>query len=269
MNRYWAFLLIIPLALAAEQSLPITDAQADVIVATEEATKEAEAQEATADLRVLQQRTYDLGDRKFTLQQVAPPDLPNSEESVSTSESTQSPLELEQMITQTQWIPLSAIVYEQDGAAITHLRWEHNDMVYEAWSEADFRLLRPLTRFSVDSQPYEINLSIFSESVEEMELRRRAALDRGIEIKLPVIPNLPAGDASISEYSVEADSEQIFENEAAFIPIDDLHAYYDAHHDELAVKVANIEALNAARKRYLAKNPPSKDTTLNYWIEEK
>lgn len=247
----------------------INPAQADAIIETQQAAKEAERQSKRQNFHVLQRRKMDLGDRSLILERVAKPNLP--QRPPKPTPVAQTPAEQAAMLEEyenTVWISLSAVVYDNYGVPITHLRWQYDGNSYEAWSEADFTYFRTVPEFSVEGKQYRIAMTIFNESVEEMDKRKRAALADGMILNLPEIPTLPTTDEMMSEYFVVSDDPSIFENEEAFTPIDDAHQYYDANLDELQVRLANRKALNAAQKRHEATNPKSKDTTLTYWIEK-
>lgn len=265
------FASFLPVMLCADPA-PITKSQADAIISAEMASKEAKREAKKIDFTVLQRRTYDLGDHTMTIERAAPPNLPKRETATAPAPTPAEQLAFQEMIRQAQQaklISLRAVVYDNHGTPITHLRWQYEGQTYEAWSEADFNLFRTLHDFSLDEQQYRLSMFIFNESVEEMEKRRQAARAEGIELNLPNIPVLPVTQEGVSEYFVETDDPKIFSVEDAFTPIDDAHQYLDSHFDELKKKLADQNALNDARKRYLEANPVSKDTTLTYWIEDK
>ncbi len=215
-----------------------------------------------------------MGDHSMTLEHIAPPNLPRKESSPQKTELTQKEQEalLRQLseMQEAKIISLIAVVYDfANNSPVTHLRWQHEGQLYEAWSEADFRYLRTLPNFSADKSRYRLSLLVFSESIEDMEHQRQAAEAHGVKMRLPEIPNLPTTLSGVSEYFVVSDDPDVFEQEAAFIPLDDIHAYYDGNLEKLKQKLANQEAMNDARARYREAHPQSKDTTLTYWIEEK
>lgn len=266
-------MMLTPVALLGDGTdRAITAIEADQIVATEMAAKEAKREAETPNFRVLQRRVIDFGDRKVTIDQVARPNLPPRPPKPEEREPTAAELAAFQKAMreyrQTQWISLSAVVYDNYGTPITHLRWKHEDTMYEAWSEADFNYLRTVREFTGgQDQKYQLSMFIFEESVEDMEKRRKEALAEGIVLNLPVIPELPTVEEGVSEYFVMAEDRSVFDDEAAFIALDELHAFYDANlEDSLKIKLANQEAMHEARKRYDAQNPKSKDRTINYWV---
>lgn len=276
MKLYLLTLITVPCLLSAqtpETVQPITRVQAEAMVQADMAQKEAQREVKRIDFTVLQRRTYNLGDSTFTVERAAPPNLPEREAKPEpappTTAEQQAFQEMVQQIQQTKLISLRAVVYDNYGTPITHLRWQYEGETYEAWSEADFNLFRTLHDFAPEGEGYRLSMFIFNESVEAMDQRRKAARAEGIELNMPIIPTLPASQEGVTEYFVESDNPDVFKNEAAFTPLDHAHAFYDSHLDELKTKLANQEEVNAARKRYLEQNPPSKDTTLTYWIEEK
>lgn len=260
---------LLPVALLADNTTPITKAQADSVIAAEMAAKKAERDAKKIDFTVLQRRTYDLGDHTMTLERAAPPNLPERETKPQPTPPTPAEQQAFQEMQQAELIPLRAVVYDNYGTPITHLRWQYDGKTYEAWSEADFNLFRTMHDFSLNRQEYRVSMFIFNESVEEMDKRRQAARAEGIELNLPEIPPLPVTDERLTEYFVESDDPNVFADEDAFIPLDDAHQFYDANLEELKTKLGNQEKLNAARQRYREANPATKDTTLTYWIEEK
>lgn len=208
----------------------------------------------------------------MTIDQVArpnlPPRTPKPDERKITGAEMAAFQEAMKEYRETQFISLSAVVYDNYGTPITHLRWKHEDTMYEAWSEADFNYLRSVREFTGgNDQKYQLSMFIFEESVEEMDKRRKEALAQGIVLNLPVIPELPTLELGVSEYFVIAEDRNVFDDESAFYPLDELHAFYDANlEDSLKISLANQEAMYEARKRYEAQNPKSKDRTINYWV---
>ena len=108
-------------------------------------------------------------------------------------------------------------------------------------------------------------MMVGDDSSEAMEARAQLAREQGVELPQQIeIPDMSVFTPGRSEYLIEAGEQA--EDPAAYAAIDALHAYYEAHREELAVKRQRREALQAARERYKQANPEQpRDTVINFW----
>lgn len=266
MKKYLYFTALLPAALAAERAIPITDAQADAIVAADVAAKEAKREAETPNFRVLERRTYQLADRTVTLSRVAPP-RPTRQTARPQSEMTPAQRQaIQEEMERMKIISVIATVYDK---SITHVRWSDKErQQYSAWIRADFNLFRPIQEFTVGDQTYRLSAIVLNESSNDLEERRKLAQQEGYDIQLPTIPDLPPATDGVTEYYVESDDPAIFEDASAFEGIEAMLFHLDASHADMLTALKDQEALSEARKRYREANPASKDVQINYWINE-
>lgn len=267
MKPFIYFAGLLPTILCADTIMPISDSQADAIVAAEVAAKKAEREAKQIDFTVLQRRTIVLPDRTLTMNRVAPPDLPQRTAQANTPKMTPAQRQaLQEEMEQIKLISVVATVYDK---SITLVRWNNKEgQQYSAWVRADFNLFRPLQEFTLGDQTYRMSALVLNESSEELEERRKLAREQGYDIQLPVIPNLPEATDGVTEYFVESDDPAISEDDTAFEGIEAMLLHLDASYADLVTALQRQEAITEARKRYKAANPKSPDTKLIYWYKE-
>ncbi|WP_269537052.1 hypothetical protein [Cerasicoccus fimbriatus] len=262
--------LLLPALLQAQPTAPnaepLTNQQADAIVATDMAARKAK-QEANAPVfRVLERRSIVLPDRTVTMNRVAPPNASSFTERPQSPE--MSPAErqaLQEEMATIKTVSLSVWVYDR---SVSRLVWHHEGQPYVAWVPADLNPCRTIRDFTVGDQHYQLSMFLQNEDIEALKERQEAARQEGVDYPMPQIPALPESQEGVTEYFVESESPNTPLNAAAFDGIEALLAYMDASHESLVNALQRQEAISEARKRYQAANPPSQNVQINYWNEE-
>lgn len=239
----------------ADSSLsPLSDAEADAIIAQQVAGKaqaEAEHIANSVAFTVLERREVDMGGRKLISNRVSDPKLPKLKVKTSTAAPADyviPPEFLEYAAREHVTLMLSATVYNRE---VTHLKWRHEEIEYEAWSSIDWNFMRGVNNLKSETKDFMIFQGVGDSYYDVNEL-----------------PALPEFTPNQAEYFVFADSTSEIDD-AAFEAVDILHSYYDANEAELKNRYQRYEALSAAKKRHDAAHPKKpKNAVVHFWKSE-
>lgn len=240
--------------LGAEEPLTtLSDAEADAIIAqqvADKAQREAEHLANTVAFQILERRELSIGDRKLIASRVADPKLPAEESSAPVVSFSSTPPQEFVAYAAKEHVALmvSATVYDN---RITQLKWRHETIEYEAWSNIDWNFMRSVHRLQTDTADYSIFQGVGDLPLDESE-----------------IPELPPFTPDRAEYFVFVEQRQELDD-AAFAPIDALHQHYEANEQELKTIYQRNVALSEARKRHEAAHPQKpKNAEIFFWKTE-
>jgi hypothetical protein len=232
---------------------PLSDPEADAIVAREIATKEkAEAAHIANSMafNVLERREVNLGGRKLISNRVSDPQLPErkTKKRAKPISSAAIPPELLNRLSKEQHTLLLSATIHEGEPTVTHLSWRGVDGVeFEAWSSINWNFMRGVVNLSSETDSYLILQGVGPPSFEDE------------------VPDLPPFTEGRAEYFVFADSAADIDGDA-YEGIDLLHSYYEANEAALKVRYQRNEAINAAKKRYRAANPEKpKNAVVHFW----
>jgi hypothetical protein len=148
---------------------------------------------------------------------------------------------------------VSATVFNHQ---ITEISWSQNGVTYRGYSNIDFSLLDGLTQFTSADTVYTLLLVLTVPGANP---------HTGTPPAVPSIPQLPALTPTQSDYVIVAENGQTPPDDA-FTPMDDLHAYFDAHRDDLATLHAQYQANLAAQAQWQKDHPVvPQDTVISFW----
>ena len=261
----------------SEKALPseLSDHEADAMILAEAKAgekREAERRERRESFTMLDRKEVDRSDRKIIMRRIAPPVRRVRSPEKGRAEAGQpqpSKAELEEMLQkhrekEYRILMLSATVYNRE---FTELRWSHDGERFLAYSSIDFNFMRGVTEFESGGTVYSFLLGIGNESTEDIGELNRLARKSGREGLIErQIPQKPAFTPGRAEYAVLAEDPAIIERDDVFDPIDALHAYFEKNERRLRIEYQRMKALNDARKRYEAANPPEpQDIVINFW----
>ncbi len=259
------------LAVEGAELQPLSDAEADAIVAAEAAAraeKEANRPINRVEFEVIDEKQAPREDgSRLIVRRVAPPDIPEVEPEPLPDPFAELTDE-ERAIVEAYGltaaevrylsrfdfkrhvvVPLSATIYE---GGITRIRWRHGGQEYTAYSNIDFNHLRGARGFeSPDGDVYyTLNMGIGD------AVREGLSDDR---------PRLPEFDAGRAEYVVDVRDVAALDDDV-LAPLDALHDWFEEHEPRLKVETQRREAINAAWERYRQANPPEEtDTVVKFW----
>ena len=233
-------------------SQPLTDAEADAIIAAEEtarAEKEAARIAQLNDATILSEGSYltQEGDT-VTVRQIEPPvwsTTKNPNQPAITEKAEPTPEQIaafqaaQAQIKEQRSFQLSATYYE----TASHLRWRHDDEAYEAWTPVNWKHLRGVHSIESDEASYFLLMGVGA-GPEDTEL--------------PDLSTVPAYGYLLTQGDPN--------NEAAFDALEAALDHYETYADELHVQTQRREALAAARERYKTANPEQpKQIIINYF----
>lgn len=232
----------------------LSESEADAIIAQQIAGKEKAEAEHIANsvaFTVLERREVDMGGRKLISNRVSDPKLPKLKVKTSTAAPADyviPPEFLEYAAREHVTLMLSATIYNRE---VTHLKWRHEEIEYEAWSNIDWNIMRGVNNLKSETKDFMIFQGVGDSYYDENEL-----------------PALPEFTPNQAEYFVFADSTSDIDD-AAFEAIDILHSHYEVNEAELKNRYQRYEALSAAKKRHDAAHPKKpKNTVVHFWKSE-
>ena len=131
---------------------------------------------------------------------------------------------------------------------------------FRAWSNVDFFHLGGFGSYEYDGVEYMLIMGLGGTTTEEMKEWQRLAAERGVEVEMPVIPELPVDQPGyVVTEGDPADAE-------GMAVMDGLHALYAKEKERLAAAYEGREQARIEREAYLKANPPKpKDLILRYW----
>lgn len=247
----------------ANESRPLSPAEADAIIAQREAAKAERKAARLAELEeaeVLSEGEDALPNgRKIIIREVRAPE--NIETPLAETSSDEASKRPEGIAEQLAWIKeqeklqrhkvqmFSCTIYDRE---VTQVRWTHDDERYLAYTNADFNYLRGVTSVETKTDRYDYFMGIGNASSHQSR---------------ESLPPLPAFNSDRSEYALlEGDPA----NAAATAGLEALLGHYDANLDSLKIAHQRNEALTAAQKRYDEAHPePKEDFILQFWLPEK
>ena len=134
---------------------------------------------------------------------------------------------------------------------VTEITWQSGDRTFRAYSNIDFRNLDGLAEIETDTSVLSWWCLPFDDSDNELS----QALQKRLHLS-----------AKVSEYVVDATEEEMAAAPEAFVVLDGIHAYYDAHRQELIAAHRQRQATADARAAELLAHPPvTPDTTVYIW----
>lgn len=240
--------------------LPLTPAEADVIIAQREADKSQIKAARVAELEkaeVISEGQGTLPDgRKVIIREVEPPvwrkpKAPMPKQLTTPQFTVEEIARLkEHQQFQTHSVQmLSCTVYDR---RITEVRWKHEGENFVAYTNADFNYLRGITTLETPTDRYDYFFGIGNVS---SDLMRKP------------LPALPAFSPDRSEYILTEGASDNFEATAG---LEVLLAHYDSNLNNLKRTYQRNQALAAAQKRYKEAHPePKEDFILQFWVPEK
>lgn len=210
----------------------------------------------------LARKVVDRGHHKITYIRITPPKLPALPVPPPAPVTAPTPEVLAAMAAREAktYVQLSvwATVYSGSGnrPTVSDLNWWHEGKRYQAWSNADFRLLAQVSEIETETHVY--GWMPFS-SEGSIEGVAAADLPAGFSLFTPT-------DVS-PQYYFEGTAEDMEPVADTLTGLDYFHAYYQLHHTRLAEEYARQMAEAAAHAEELAKNPPPprRDTVIHFW----
>lgn len=213
------------------------------------------------ELRVERTVTKQVGDRKVTVNQVTPPDLPLSPQPIAL-ELTQE--EIDAKLAAIDWDAqraehargqfgfVSATVIDHE---VSRIEWWVDGVHFEGWSNVDFNHLSGFAEFKVGDVRYSMILAASNTTAEAVRRRAVQSEDDGWDV--PTLPGdgpafvLTAGDTKMAEGP-------------GFMKA--LHDLYAAKATELSAAFQSREQARRDREELLRTNPPRpKDAVINIW----
>ena len=197
----------------------------------------------------LEQRSVALRDHKITMMRIRSPRLqslvPTPQVLPSADERA---AEARRATKAASFASFSATVY---SGPVTELCWQEGERTFRAYSNIDFRILAGLSEIETASAV----LSWFCIPIGGGDDGLPAALRKRLKLS-----------SKNAEYVVDATEAEMEASPDAFVVLDAIHAYFDAHRRELIAANAKRAAANEARAAELLARPPMVlDTTVYLW----
>ncbi|WP_009958656.1 hypothetical protein [Verrucomicrobium spinosum] len=213
--------------------------------------------------QVLQQITYFEEGRKVTLQRIAPPLLPTTQQA-EPAVAAPSPPEPPGPEKSHHLLVFSVTVY--DGT-ISVLDWIVEGRKYRAQVNADMADLAGVGVFETTDAAYSILFGLGKSTSEELTIQNAEALSSGASpselVQLPALDTFPAGYTS---YQLSGPAPSPAHLDADCQGLEDLLAYYDTNKLALQQARQQRETEQAAREQWLKDHPPApKDTVIQIW----
>lgn len=256
----------------------LTDAEAEAIVTQREEAKEARykaQRQELAGAEVVESREVHREGRPMTINLIEPLAL----EKLASADTATSDAQPE--MTQEQWvayieaqqvliaeqISMGANVYGDEYSEIT---WRDTELRQEfmVWTNVSLNYLRPISTIQTEQYHYMYFGFIVPYTREGEQTRIEFAAERGFEVESRWKKPPVEFPEDRYEYVVMADGADV--PEKLYRQLDAVLGYYVAHKEELEIEHENARTLEAAREKYMRKNPPqAKETLINFWnIEE-
>ncbi len=252
----WGLVVLFPCLGTQAAQRELSDAEADAIVAREARVAEEgkrARRAAMADNTVLSRKVTERGGRKVTMERIAPPPrVPVAATAADevAAEAPAAPAKREVLVS------VSATVYDD---AVTELRWRGDGGARLAFSNADFSLLRGVTRLETADVAFSFLLGIGEGD------RTTAAGGRG---DLPPVPAAGSISDVAGSYLVVIPGGTDRDREV-LAALDVLHLHYRQNERKLRVAEQRRQALAAARERYRKANPvEEKEAVIQFWRKD-
>lgn len=254
------FTMGLPLGVCAEERVTITG---DIL---DGSPSEPSPKMELPAVVIRESRTNNLSDRKITFNRVADPKLPVPRPSLPEKaplsakqiEGIQNSPEVQRWIKeakQTTHLFLSATVVDEKA---TLLRWWHEGVEFQAWSNVNFNYLTGFAEYRKGEQLYSALLMVgdvsSAQQPEDSPYRIPAGLPSGKPALIPV-----------------GEFEEMAENVKTLDAIHALHELYQTEGERLKWAHVQRKLKRKEREAALLTNPPvPEDVVLNYWkIETK
>jgi hypothetical protein len=197
----------------------------------------------------LVRRTVTVGDHRMTLVRIGAPRLPKLPVVPPTPASAEAlATEARRAAKTSDYASFMATVH---AGPVTEITWQSGDRTFRAYSNIDFRNLDGLAEIETDTAV----LSWWCLPFDDSDNGLPEALQKQLHLS-----------AKFSEYVVDATEEEMAAAPEAFAVLDGLHAYYDAHRQELIAAHQQRQAAADARAAELLAHPPvTPDTTVYIW----
>ena len=240
-------LLNLSVGLPGFANAPLSDSEADVIIADREKVKDERKTARIAELERAEVVSVGRGNlpngQEVLVREVKPP--------VNIGATFMTPAEPKQDITPTQlaWMEqqqqienhrvlmLSGTVYDR---SVTRVSWTYESEQFVAYANADFNLLRGVMNVTTETDAYDFFMGIGDATRANNPYHNES------------IPPISAFSPDRSEYILSKGSPVNLE---AISGLNALLAYYYANLPALEVEFQRREALVAAQKRYDSKHP--------------
>jgi hypothetical protein len=213
---------------------------------------------APIQFTVIESKRVREGNHSVIYNRVLPPQLPAADSSTATN--TAPVTQAGHAVLQARPAPMKSVALLISATVfnhqITEIGWTVNGVAYRGYSNIDFSVLDGLTQFTSADTVYTLLLLTSVPGPNP---------HTGVAPAVPSIPQLPALTPTQSDYVIVAQNGQDPPDEA-FTPMDDLHAYFDAHRADIATLHTQYQANIAAQAQWQKDHPPvPQDTVINFW----
>lgn len=218
---------------------------------------------------ILETKVRELDGRKITIQKVTPVELPQETEPKQpvkqTAEQRAAWEARRQQMKKTEHLFLSTSVYlslRYPGGVRTLFRWESKDRKrqFEAWSTVDATWMTGFANFQTSTTIYSIFMGCSSLDVDRLELLYAS---RGRGFKLPLVPEIPQGDAQFVVTKGNPSPEEL-------APILAIQNLYKTEGEKLRLAHEGRIRAQKEQEAFLKANPPKpQDIVIRYWRIEK
>ena len=200
----------------------------------------------------LAQRSVALRDHKMTMVRIRRPHLQSSVPTPPVLPSVEEQATEARRATKTAcFASFTATIYP---GPVTELCWQAGERTFRAYSNIDFRTLDTVSEIETDSAV----VSWFCMPMDGGDDTLPASLRQRLALS-----------ARSAEYVVDATEAEMDASPEAFVVLDAIHAYFDAHRRQLVAEHAQRLAMAEARAAELAAHPPAiPDTTVYFWSDE-
>lgn len=199
-------------------------------------------------------------------QETASPGIVLEEEAINNPEASTEEVAPEKSLPIRRWryqyLFLSATVFDRKT---TLLRWWHEGIEHQAYSNINFHEARSANFFEKDGVVYVLFMAIGDENSENLADWNARAAERGLPQRVPrILPDLSQFMTGEHGYVV-AGQRGVDE---AYAPIDALHQYFSQNRERLIGICRQWEVETKARQEWLKANPPKYEDkpNLDLWF---
>jgi hypothetical protein len=211
----------------------------------------------TDPAKIIQSKTYVLGERLLTVQELTKEAMPMPPAPAPAVQSLAPAVRPPFRFQRHASIRLGAQIYKRTNQPTRSLLTYHipsTQRIITFWSSADWSLIAGIGNLTAaDGTIWQLFCMPSIYDLDRKTFRQQV-------MQAPVIPDMPAGASTWQIVSGSPTAEQM-------APIALYHAYYDAHHEELQViQQARLSELQRLTAEALANPPEKKDITVQYRI---
>lgn len=202
---------------------------------------------------------HQVGERRITIEKIAPPIASTAEQAEAPTQGSPSVVTSPSAAHYPLRPPRQVFIYATIvDHRLTLLDWQVDEQRYQAWSGIDFTFMTQIQKFTCEGEVYQ--LTVLPANISSSRIERTPQL--GIE--LPDNADSLAGSPTF--FPLPGTSERETPTVEALVPIAALHRIFAANEQRLrSAHLASQEKARRTKAEQLANPPKAEDTVVQFW----